>query len=103
MTYKVFIDGEEGTTGLKINEYFRNRDDIELLHIDRDRRKDPEERLSFIKRADISFLCLPDAASREIAAAGLRIIAGYLIHQQLTGLRPNGYTGCLNCAESRGK
>lgn len=69
MTYKVFIDGEEGTTGLKINEYFRNRDDIELLHIDRDRRKDPEERLSFIKRADISFLCLPDAASREIAAA----------------------------------
>ena len=69
MPYKVFIDGEEGTTGLKINEYFRTRDNIELLHIDREKRKDPEERLRLIKKADVSFLCLPDAASREIAAA----------------------------------
>ena len=66
---KFFIDGEEGTTGLKINEYFRTRDNIELLHIDREKRKDPEERLRLIKKADVSFLCLPDAASREIAAA----------------------------------
>ena len=64
MKYKVFIDGAEGTTGLKIHEYFSRRDDIELLKIDSSRRKDLEERLSFIKKADISFLCLPDSASR---------------------------------------
>lgn len=69
MKYKVFIDGAEGTTGLKIHEYFQKRDDIELLKIKSDRRKDLEERLAFIKRADVSFLCLPDVAAREIAAA----------------------------------
>lgn len=69
MKYKVFIDGAEGTTGLKIHEYFSRRDDIELLNIESSRRKELEERLAFVKKADISFLCLPDAASREIAAA----------------------------------
>lgn len=69
MKYKVFIDGAEGTTGLKIHQYFRKRDDIELLEIDKNRRKDLEERLALVKKADVSFLCLPDAAAREIAAA----------------------------------
>ena len=69
MKYRVFIDGAEGTTGLKIHQYFQMRDDIDLITIDKDRRKDPEERLTMIKKADISFLCLPDAAAREIAAA----------------------------------
>ncbi len=69
MKYKVFIDGAEGTTGLKIHQYFKNRDDIELLEIDQDKRKEPEERLALIKRADVSFLCLPDSAAKEIAAA----------------------------------
>lgn len=69
MKYKVFIDGAEGTTGLKIHQYFQKRGDIELLEIDSGRRKEPEERLAFIKKADVSFLCLPDAAAREIAAA----------------------------------
>ena len=69
MTYKVFIDGAEGTTGLKIHQYFQQREDIELLHIEPRKRKDLEERLAFVKKADVSFLCLPDAAAREIAAA----------------------------------
>lgn len=69
MKYKVFIDGAEGTTGLKIHQYFQKRDDIELLKIDSDKRKDLEERLALIKKADISFLCLPDVAAKEIAAA----------------------------------
>ena len=69
MKYKVFIDGAEGTTGLKIHQYFQKRDDIDLLKIDQEKRKDLDERLSLIKQADISFLCLPDAAAREIAAA----------------------------------
>ncbi len=67
--YNVFIDGAEGTTGLKIHEYFKKRSDINVIKIDEAKRKDLDERLAMIKKADISFLCLPDAASREIAAA----------------------------------
>lgn len=62
---KVFIDGSQGTTGLKIFNRFENRDDIELLHIDEDRRKDITERAKMINSSDITFLCLPDAASIE--------------------------------------
>lgn len=69
MKYKVFIDGAEGTTGLKIHQYFQKRDDIQLLKIEEAKRKDLDARLALIKEADISFLCLPDAAAREIAAA----------------------------------
>ena len=60
---KVYIDGQEGTTGLKILERFKNRNDIELLRIDEDKRKDPEERRKLIHSADFTFLCLPDAAA----------------------------------------
>ncbi|MCQ4635157.1 N-acetyl-gamma-glutamyl-phosphate reductase [Anaerovorax odorimutans] len=63
--YKIFIDGGEGTTGLKIHERFAGRKDLELLHIDEEKRKDPEERKKLINQSDITFLCLPDAAARE--------------------------------------
>jgi len=62
---KIFIDGSEGTTGLRIFERFEKRDDIELLKIDSDKRKDPEEISRFINASDITFLCLPDAAAVE--------------------------------------
>ena len=62
---KVYIDGSEGTTGLRINERFEGREDIEILKIDSELRKDPEERKKFINASDITFLCLPDAASIE--------------------------------------
>ncbi|MGN0620534.1 MAG: N-acetyl-gamma-glutamyl-phosphate reductase [Porcipelethomonas sp.] len=68
MSVKVYIDGQEGTTGLKILERFQGRDDIELLKIDDEKRKDPEERKKFIFASDYTFLCLPDAASREAVA-----------------------------------
>ena len=67
--HKVFIDGAHGTTGLRINEYLTGRPDIQILEIDPEKRKDTEERLSLIKQADVSILCLPDQASKEIAAA----------------------------------
>lgn len=62
---KIFIDGKDGTTGLKIYSRFENRNDIELLLIDEDKRKDPKERAKFINNADVTFLCLPDEASRQ--------------------------------------
>lgn len=62
---KIFIDGKDGTTGLKIYKRFENRDDIELLLIDPEKRKDIEERAKMINASDITFLCLPDAASIE--------------------------------------
>lgn len=62
---KVFIDGSAGTTGLRIDERFQGRDDVEVIHIDSEKRKDPEERKRLINSADIAFLCLPDAAAKE--------------------------------------
>ncbi|HEY0818915.1 MAG TPA: N-acetyl-gamma-glutamyl-phosphate reductase [Rhizobacter sp.] len=68
MTYKVFVDGQEGTTGLRINEYLANRSDIEVLRIAPERRKDTDERARLLNAADVAFLCLPDAAAKEAAA-----------------------------------
>ncbi len=68
MKAKVFIDGSEGTTGLRIHERFRGRDDIEILQIAPELRKDPEERKRLINASDFTFLCLPDAAAREAVA-----------------------------------
>ena len=65
MKTKVFIDGSEGTTGLRINERFEKRDDIEILKIDRELRKDPEEISKFMNASDVTFICLPDAAAIE--------------------------------------
>ncbi len=65
MKTKIFIDGSEGTTGLRIYERFQGRDDIELLKIDPELRKDPEERKKMINASDITFLCLPDVAAKE--------------------------------------
>ncbi|NLL99885.1 MAG: N-acetyl-gamma-glutamyl-phosphate reductase [Treponema sp.] len=65
MIYKIFIDGKEGTTGLKIFERFSSRKDIEILLIDEDKRKDSAERKKLINSSDFTFLCLPDVASIE--------------------------------------
>ncbi|MCL2635720.1 MAG: N-acetyl-gamma-glutamyl-phosphate reductase [Betaproteobacteria bacterium] len=68
MTYKIFVDGQEGTTGLQINEYLGKRGDIELLKIDADKRKDVAERKRLINASDVTFLCLPDDAAKESVA-----------------------------------
>ena len=65
MSVKVYIDGQEGTTGLKILERFKDRNDIELIRISEEKRKDSAERARLINSADYVFLCLPDDASRE--------------------------------------
>ena len=66
--HAVFVDGQEGTTGLRIHEYLARRDDVELLKIDGDKRKDAAERARLLNAADVAFLCLPDAAAREAVA-----------------------------------
>ncbi len=68
MSYKVFIDGKEGTTGLKIFERFAGRNDIEIITIDEEKRKDPVEKAKMINASDFTFLCLPDAAAIESVA-----------------------------------
>ena len=68
MAFTVFVDGQEGTTGLRIHEYLAARRDVEVLRIDADKRKDAAERARLLNAADVAFLCLPDAAAREAAA-----------------------------------
>jgi N-acetyl-gamma-glutamyl-phosphate reductase len=65
MVRKVFVDGQEGTTGLQIQERLQMRKDIEVLHIDPEKRKDLPERKRLLNEADIVYLCLPDEAARE--------------------------------------
>jgi N-acetyl-gamma-glutamyl-phosphate reductase len=66
--FTVFVDGQEGTTGLRIHEYLAARSDIEVLKIAADKRKDSAERARLLNAADVAFLCLPDAAAREAVA-----------------------------------
>ncbi len=65
MAYKVFVDGQEGTTGLRIIERLEGRNDIELIKIDEALRKSTIERKRLIDESDYTFLCLPDEAAIE--------------------------------------
>lgn len=65
MKFKIFVDGQHGTTGLKIHEMLENRDDVELLTIKEEEKKDINKRKELLNSADLVFLCLPDDASRE--------------------------------------
>ena len=62
---KVFIDGSAGTTGLRIYERLGSRQDLELMILPDELRKDPAARQDCLNSADIAFLCLPDQAARE--------------------------------------
>ncbi len=65
---KVFIDGSVGTTGLRIFERLSARDDVEILTLSEENRKDPTARKEMLNKADVAFLCLPDDAARESVA-----------------------------------
>ena len=68
MSTLAFVDGQEGTTGLRIHEYLAQRGDIEVLRIAADKRKDTAERARLLNAADVAFLCLPDGTAKEAAA-----------------------------------
>ena len=65
MAVKVFIDGQAGTTGLRIHERLADRNDLTMITLTEETRKDPEARRAAILESDVTFLCLPDAAARE--------------------------------------
>ena len=85
---KVFIDGNKGTTGLKLKERLLNRGDVELLEIRDELRKDMSAKAEMMAKSDFTFLCLPDDASREAATnAGedVRIIDASTAHRTESG------------------
>ncbi len=86
---KIYIDGQAGTTGLQIYQRLGSRQDIQLLTIDPEKRKDAEARKALLNEADLVFLCLPDDAARE--AVGLvendrtRVIDASTAHRTAPG------------------
>ena len=87
--FRIFIDGREGTTGLEIQQRLAGRPELELLEIDAEKRKDPEERRRLMAQADLVFLCLPDAAAREAEALfpadGAKVIDASTAHRTAEG------------------
>ncbi|KXL54118.1 N-acetyl-gamma-glutamyl-phosphate reductase [Anaerotignum neopropionicum] len=65
MKHKIFIDGQVGTTGLQLRQRLEHHPNIELMLISEELRKDETERKRLMNRADVVFLCLPDAAAKE--------------------------------------
>ena len=60
---KIFIDGSVGTTGLRIFERLSARDDVEIITLPEELRKDPAARKQALNSVDVAFLCLPDDAA----------------------------------------
>lgn len=83
--YSVFIDGKEGTTGLQIYDRISKREDIKLITLPEELRKDVNARKECLNSADISFLCLPDAAAKEavslVSSPNARIIDASTAHR----------------------
>jgi N-acetyl-gamma-glutamyl-phosphate reductase len=89
MKKTVFVDGQHGTTGLKIRERLSGRKDIELIEIPEAKRKDPAAKKKLLNETDIVFLCLPDDAAREsvslINNSSVCVIDGSTAHRITEG------------------
>lgn len=89
MKSKVFVDGQHGTTGLQIRERLADRNDIEIIEIPEEKRKDASSRAELLNSVDIAFLCLPDDAAREsvnlVSNPEVCIIDGSTAHRVADG------------------
>lgn len=89
MKKKVFVDGLSGTTGLKIHERLNLYSELDIITIDYEKRRDPEERARCLNMADLVFLCLPDDAAREavslVTNPNTRIIDASTAHRTADG------------------
>lgn len=85
----VFIDGDQGTTGLQIHERLNGRTDLRLLTLPEAERKDPQRRADAINASDVAILCLPDEPARQAAASvvnpAVRIIDASSAHRTTPG------------------
>lgn len=86
---RIFVDGHQGTTGLRIRDWLMGRDDLELLEIEEPLRKDAAARRDRLNEADLVVLCLPDEAAREavswIANPATRVIDASTAHRVAPG------------------
>ena len=101
MKTKVFIDGHEGTTGLRIHERLSQRQDIELIPIADEKRKDPDAIRACMKDADIAFLCLPDDAAAEAVKLAEAARCASSIRRRGGGWPRAGPTDFRNCPRNR--
>lgn len=87
--YRVFIDGQAGTTGLQIQQRLARHPQIDMLQIDEAQRKDAAARQALMKQADVTILCLPDAAARDAVAladeVGARVLDASSAHRVDSG------------------
>ena len=89
MAAKIFIDGEAGTTGLQIRARLEARDDLEFIQLSEEHRKDENARRDALNAADVSILCLPDAAAKDAVALiernGAKVIDASSAHRTAAG------------------
>jgi N-acetyl-gamma-glutamyl-phosphate reductase len=89
MTPRIYIDGDQGTTGLQILARLQSRPDLQLITLPDARRKDPAARADALNRCDVAILCLPDAAAREAVAMienpAVRVIDASSAHRTAPG------------------
>ena len=87
--YKIFIDGESGTTGLQIRSRLKNHPDIEIVSVDYEKRRDIDAKRRLMQSVDVTVLCLPDDAAKESAAlavdAGCRVLDASSAHRTADG------------------
>ncbi|MGO3345979.1 MAG: N-acetyl-gamma-glutamyl-phosphate reductase [Marinomonas sp.] len=86
---KVFIDGETGTTGLQVRDRLVNHPHISIISIDPAKKRDVEEKRRLMKEADVTVLCLPDAAAKDSVVLakeeGCRILDASSVHRVADG------------------
>lgn len=101
MTKTVFIDGSAGTTGLQIQQRLAGRSDIRIIALDEAEKKDPVMRAEALNDADITLLCLPDAASRETVSLAKSDKVRIIDTSTAFRVIPNGFMACRNIHPNR--